>query len=215
MTTGRILAVRVGRAIDLTGETPLRTAYGKHRVVGRVRVLREGLEGDEQAHREVHGGPDRAVLAYSAEHYRAWAAESLAPTGFGENLLVEGLDESSVCIGDVFAAGSAVLEVSVPRTPCKAITRATAIDGLYERTRESGRTGWLHRVLEEGGLGEGDALVLRERPNPSWTVTRAAHVMELMRAYDKTIVPEARELAAVTALALGWREKLRRRADAT
>lgn len=215
MSSGKILAVRVGRSIDLTGASPIRTAYRKHRVAGRVRVLREGLEGDEQAHREAHGGPDRAVLAYSAAHYRAWGAEDIAAHGFGENLVVEGLDEETVCIGDVFAAGSAALEVSVPRTPCNMISRATAIEGLFERVRDAGRTGWLHRVLEEGELGEGDELVLRARPNAAWTVTRAARVMERMRAYDAAIVTEARELAALGALAIGWREKLRRRADAT
>jgi MOSC domain-containing protein YiiM len=214
MPSPRVLSVRAGRTIDLVAGDPVRTAFRKHRIVGPVRVTREGIEGDEHAHAEVHGGPDRAVLAYPAAHYRAWAAASVAVDGFGENLVVDGLDEASVCIGDLYRVGTVLLEVSFPRTPCAMITRASGVQDLFERVRESDRTGWLHRVLEEGVLKEGDDVIACGRPNPTWTVSRAARVMARMRKLDPAAVDDARELATVAALVSGWREKLTKRADA-
>ncbi len=210
----RVVCILLGSSAALPGEPALRTAYRKQRAAA-ARVLRERLDGDEQEHVAVHGGADRAVLAYCAAHYTQWRAESfdLAYGAFGENLVLDGLDERSTCIGDVYRVGTAVLEVSVPRTPCETISRATGVSGLYERVLATGRTGWLHRVLEEGELTEGAGLVRLARPHPDWTVERAADVMARMRAIEPAIAPDARALAGLPALATRWREKLRERAD--
>ncbi len=214
MMAPRVVCILVGKAAALPGDPGARTAYRKHRVGTAIRVSRLGLEGDEQAHTAVHGGADRAVLAYSAEHYDRWRADSLelALGAFGENIVVDGLDEQAVCIGDVFRVGSAVLEVSVPRTPCETITRVSGIPGLFERVLSTGRTGWLHRVLEEGAFVEGATLDRVAHPHPEWTVTRAADVMERMRGLDPATAADARSLAGITALAARWREKLLERA---
>lgn len=109
----RLLDVRTGHARLIDG---YRTAYAKQSRTGPVAVHPLGLEGDEVANTRVHGGPEKAIYAYSAENYALWAAdhprhaERLVPGGFGENLLIAGLDESSVCIGDRWRVGSALLE---------------------------------------------------------------------------------------------------------
>src|SRR4051812_26616061 len=97
------------------------TAFFKTPVAG-ANVGELGLAGDQQADRENHGGIDKAVLAYSADHYPGWRTHLNLPDmpygGFGENLTVAGLDESGVCIGDRWQARDVVFQVSQPRQPC-------------------------------------------------------------------------------------------------
>ena len=97
----------------------------KQPVSGALTAGPTGLAGDRQADLRHHGGPDKAIHHYPAEHYLAWQATGLPldparlqPGGFGENISTTGLTEQTVCIGDVFRAGSIVLQVAQARQPC-------------------------------------------------------------------------------------------------
>jgi MOSC domain-containing protein YiiM len=170
----RIAGVQAGK-VQRRGA--LRTAFGKTPVNGPVRVFRENLEGDAQADHRYHGGPERAVLAYGADHYPLWRAELSWPDlpfgGFGENLSVEGVTEETACIGDVWRAGTALLQISSPRGPCRKISEFWHRPDLLRRVVETGRTGWYMRVLEEGILKTGSEVALIDRPNPRETVAGA------------------------------------------
>ncbi len=170
------------------------------------------LDGDGQADLENHGGPEKAVNVYPVEHYAYWATtvglDVLQPGGFGENFTVEGLLEHNVCIGDVFAIGEAVVQVSQPRQPCWKLARYWGIKNLALKVQETGRTGWYFRVLKEGIVQVGNRLVLAERPYPQWTVSAANEVM-----HHKTQDRQAAEaLANCIDLSVRWRDKLKRRA---
>jgi MOSC domain-containing protein YiiM len=185
------------------------TAFFKEPVDGPVFIGRTNLDGDRQADPEHHGGPDKAVLAYAASHYPLWREElgrELPHGGFGENLTVEGMDESTVCIGDVYAVGQARLQVSQPRVPCWKIARRWGIRDLSARVQRTRRTGWYLRVLVEGHVAPGDEIVLLDRPHPEWTVLRASDVL-YTRPHDAARV---RALAAVPALAPGLAQVLER-----
>jgi MOSC domain-containing protein YiiM len=151
----RIAGVQVGRG------------FGKQPVRGSVRVGRENLEGDRQLNLRYHGGPERAILAYSADHYPLWRAEldwpELPLGGFAENLSVEGVTEETARIGDVWRAGTALLQISMPRNPCFQIPRFWKRPHLLRLVAESGRSGWYMRVLEPGELQQGDEVTLVER----------------------------------------------------
>lgn len=111
------------------------------------------LEGDGQADRELHGGPDKAVYAYPTEHLAVWSEElgqELAPAAFGENLSTAGGTEDDVCIGDRWFWGEAVLEVCQPRSPCFKLAMHRGRGDIGRRFRETGRTGWYLRVLKPG-----------------------------------------------------------------
>jgi MOSC domain-containing protein YiiM len=198
----RVAGVQVARPASV-GE--MRTAFGKQPVVGDVRVGRENLDGDGQADRRHHGGPEMAVLAYSADHYPAWRAELAWPDlplgGFGENLSVEGASETTVCIGDVWRVGTALLQVSSPRNPCSKISNFWRRPDLLKRVEASGRYGWYLRVLEEGVLRAGLEVERVERPHPDWTVARA-HDVSIARAHDRNA---ALELASLAALSPRWK----------
>lgn len=211
----RLASVQVGKPGKLGRpgaadpfDKPWTTGYRKSVAEGPVFCSRLNLAGDGQHDRRWHGGPDMAVLAYSADHYPRWRSEldwpEAAPGAFGENLTVEGCDEASVCLGDVWQVGGARLQVSEPRKPCNNISRFHHRKELLQRVIDTGRFGWYLRVLEEGSLAAGGAVALLQRPHPEWTVARA------MRArLGKSKAPaEAAALAKVAALGADWHERL-------
>jgi MOSC domain-containing protein YiiM len=174
----RLLSVQVGKPRSMRrGDRTVRTAIDKQPVLFRVRARRLNLDGDAQADRRVHGGPDKAVYAYDASGYAHWRRVLGAglPWGqFGENLTVEGLPESLVRIGDVYRIGGAVLQVSQPRSPCYKLSLRMGRPDFARDFVASGHTGFYLRVLEEGELGAGDEVALIEPGHAEATVERVA-----------------------------------------
>lgn len=175
----------------------------------------DGLQGDRVADRRFHGGPDRSVCHYPAEHYHRWRhafphLQTLGPAAFGENLSTTGLDERHVCIGDRFRWGDALLEVSQPRSPCSNLDRRHNALGLARHLAQSGRTGWLYRTLEPGTVHFGAELCLIERPFPTDSVLR---VWRSLRD-DATSDAELARLQDLQPLAGEYRIRFRTRLDA-
>lgn len=113
------------------------------------------LAGDRQADLRVHGGRDKAVYAYPAEHIERWNAEltpetPYGPGTFGENLTTRGWLEDAVRIGDIWAWGDALLQVSEPRHPCFKLGMRTGRRDIIKRMETNGRSGWYLRVLQPG-----------------------------------------------------------------
>jgi MOSC domain-containing protein YiiM len=184
------------------------TAFFKTPLAGSVHVGRLGVAGDRQADPENHGGVDKAVLAYSADHYAYWRTHLALPDlpfgGFGENLSIAGLDESGVAIGDIWQAGSAVFEVSQPRQPCWKMSRRWRIADLAAQVIANGKSGWYLRVQEEGEIAAGCEIWRVERPHPHWTVARASRLMH----HQKHDLAAAADLAALPELSAAWKDSL-------
>ena len=217
--SARLVAVLAGKVRDFpaTEEVgrfarPWRSAFVKEALSGTVHVGRLGVEGDEVDDTKVHGGPEQSVLAYPFEHYQRWRSESgveaMGPGGFGENLCIDGLDESSVCIGDSYKIGSVLLQVSLPRLPCASIDRRWRRKGLMKQVGDLSRTGWYFRVLQEGTLTPSDRVLPTARPFPDWTVKR---VLQLRLHNSKESLGEAAQLAECELLASHWREHFAQR----
>src|SRR6187397_1772179 len=121
MPTASLLSVQTGRTAPL-GPEHVPSGFVKTAREGSIAVNPLGLEGDEHADLAVHGGPEKAVYAYAASHFPGWAAQfpELTFTGgaMGENLTVSGMTEEDICVGDVHAIGTALLQVCQPRQPC-------------------------------------------------------------------------------------------------
>ena len=212
MTSPRLVSIQVGvPRWNVAGDaTRWRSAYFKAPVDGPTVLRLTNLEGDAQADVESHGGPDMAVLCYSFDHYAGWREElalpELGPGGFAENFTIAGQDESTVCIGDVYEVGEAVVQVSKSRAPCVNISRRWERPDLLRRVEDSGRHGWYLRVQQEGMVEAGLDLRLLERPHPGWTVRRAADVIR-WRKREQAL---AAELARCEALAGDTRTVLER-----
>jgi MOSC domain-containing protein YiiM len=137
-------------------------------------MVRElNLDGDAQADLMAHGGPDKAVYCYPAEHYEAWQGElgrELSFGMFGENLTVSGLLEDTLRIGDILTVGDAVLQVSQPRFPCYKLGIKMQDPQIIQRFQQSGRSGFYCRVLEEGMIDTGVSMDVVERDMSQPTV---------------------------------------------
>ncbi|MGW4799037.1 MOSC domain-containing protein [Nonomuraea sp. NPDC004297] len=164
----RILSVNVGRSVDAAWAGGLgRTAIDKRAVAHRVAVLANGLAGDERADSEHHGSSDQAVYSYAREDYDWWAGELGRPLRdgqFGENLTTSGIDLSRALVGERWRVGSALLEVTKPRTPCVVFRNWMDEPGWVKRFTREGRTGAYLRVVETGELGPGDEVEVVSRP---------------------------------------------------
>ena len=172
-----VAAVCVGRARTvLDGGRSERTAIDKRPVAGTVLLGRTGFAGDERGDLEHHGHDDQAVYAYAAEDADHWAAELErdVPAGaLGENLRTVGLDVSGARIGERWRVGTALLEVSAPRTPCRTFVRHWDVPDLVQRFTRAGRPGAYLRVLEPGAVAAGDAITVLERPADGISVATA------------------------------------------
>jgi MOSC domain-containing protein YiiM len=214
MSQPTVVSIHVGQPRELhDGQRAYLTAIAKDVQAGPVWVGRLNLEGDLQADTRHHGGPDRAVLGYSVANLARWRTEHATfdfPEGaFGENFSIDGLDETSVCVGDVWAAGEVVLEVTYPRVPCYKLNGRSGISTLLNEVIATGRIGWFHRVLQEGRVAAGTALTLRDRPYPDWTIARAYEVFKsLQNPQSPARTAEAREMMAMAVMPESWRQAL-------
>lgn len=191
------------------------SAIGKHAVSGLLKVTVSGLEGDAQADLKHHGGPDKALHHYPLEHYALWRGElpeqgdAFVPGGFGENLSTAFLTEDTVCLGDIFTLGSAVVQVSQGRKPCWKLNVRFGVADMARRVQDTGRTGWYYRVLEEGDVAAGEPLTLVERPCPDWPLSRLWRVLNQSPADPRALA----EVAGLEVLAPGWRETAQKRLE--
>lgn len=207
-----LVSVNVGRTRTVprppSGKRMVRTAYWKEPVAGRVGVGGVNVDGDEQADRKLHGGPDKAVYAYALEETRAWEDETgvdLGPGGMGENLTIEGLDVSGALVGERWAIGSVVLEVVQPRLPCFKLNMRMGDRAFGKRFVAAGRPGAYLRIVEEGELGAGDRVEVVRRPEHDVTMRLMMHAALV----DSGRLPE---LLAAPDLIADWRDWIEERA---
>lgn len=167
---GRVVSVNVGlpRIVEWHGRQ-VSTAIWRTPVDGPVEVGEERLANDQSADLRVHGGPDKAVYAYSSEDYGWWASEmpgtSFHPALFGENLTTSGVDLAGAVIGERWQVGSTVLEVSEPRFPCAKLGMRMGDAAFVDRFDVAGRNGAYFRIVETGRLEAGDEVVRLSVPD--------------------------------------------------
>src|SRR3954468_6527642 len=175
----QVLSLNVGlpREVEWRNE-PVNTAIHKAPVPGPVQVRRLNFDGDRQADLSVHGGPDKAVYVYPSEHYPFWKEElpgvALPWGAFGENLTVEGMDETAIRVGDVLRVGTAEFRVTQPRLPCYKLNTRFQRPDMVKRFLRSGRTGFYLAVIKEGEVAAGDWIDLIPTEEPAVTVADVA-----------------------------------------
>lgn len=191
------------------------SAIGKTSTGSMQTLGRNGFEEDSQADLKVHGGPEKAVHHYAADHMAYWReafpdkADMFVPGCFGENISTVGLTEQNLCVGDILTLGSATVQISQGRQPCWKLGAHTAIARMPAAFQNAGFTGWYYRVLEGGKVQKGDTVRLIERPCPEWVLHRV-----IKARFDRALSKEtASALANLTALSPGWRKAFRKMTD--
>ena len=211
MTLATVLGLYAGEptTLRLPGGGTMRSALRKAPLRGRVPIGPDGLPGDGSQER-MHHLPEMALHAFAHSRYaelEARAGFAFPPPAFGENLSLDGGEESAVCVGDVLTLGSARLEVSQPTIRCAKLGRNLGEPRLLGLIESTGACGYYLRVLTPGEASPGDALVLESRPHPEWTVARLHAAMFAGDDADRI-----GEILALPALGPRWTSSLRKRA---
>jgi MOSC domain-containing protein YiiM len=202
----RLVSVNVGlpRAVIWNGKS-VTTAIFKEPIQGRVLLRTLNLDGDRQADLSVHGGADKAVYVYPAEHYDYWRSElpgrDLPWGSFGENFTTNGLLEEAVHIGDRLRIGPVEVVVTQPRLPCYKLGIKFGQADMVKRFSKSRRTGFYLAVRKEGEVGAGDGIQLLSRDADQITV---ADVTRLYLRDDEDL-EKMRRAMQIEALPEGWR----------
>ena len=153
------------------------TAIFKTPVHRRVQIGREGIVGDHQADRRVHGGPEKAVHHYAAINYSKLAARfpvvaaGFVPGSIGEIFLDRALTRAVSRSATPLLSARLRLQLCQPRSPCWKIDSRYGVSGVANYISECCYQGWYYRVLEEGEAVVGDELILLER-NPDTVFIR-------------------------------------------
>jgi MOSC domain-containing protein YiiM len=164
----QVISVNVGLPREVVWKgMSVQTGIFKDPVDEPVTISKLNLGGDQQADLTVHGGAEKAVYAYPAEHYEYWRRElpevPFSWGKFGENLTTEGLGEDTLCIGDRLRVGSALLMVTQPRMPCYKLALRFDRDDMIKRFLTSRRSGFYFSVIEEGKVRPGSAVEILSR----------------------------------------------------
>lgn len=212
---GEILEIKVGTICKVAydnGENVIETAIKKI-PVNEVFIKKLGPEGDEVADKKHHGGIDKALFSVSVETFENlnkisnlllnWNGEGV----YGENLVVSGINEDNICIGDIYELGECIIEISQPRKPCYKLSKNTNCPEMLNNIIKSGWTGWYSRIIKEGNIKKGDKIILKKRIYPNLTIKtlnnllinhkgkeeilkEAVNAEQLASAFKKYLIPK-------------------------
>ncbi|MEQ8744424.1 MOSC domain-containing protein [Parasphingorhabdus sp.] len=185
------------------------SAIAKNMIDRSLMLGFEGLEGNQVADPLHHGGRDKAIHLYPAEHYQFWQDKYPdvsvlgLPGAFGENFSCKGMTESEVCLGDIFRIGEALIECSHARQPCWKLNHRFGKSDVLKTVVKTGKSGSYFRVLEEGLVQAGDELIQQEQPMPDWPLDRLFGL--IVGGQHKGQGAELKALSGNPALAKSWR----------
>lgn len=199
----KVIATNIGKATSFlhNGKMDLTGIY-KYPTPSQLFLGKTDVQNDSVIDRKHHGGVHKACYLFSSEHYPYW--KKLYPKldwdwgMFGENLTVQGLDESQIRIGDIFAIGSAVVQVSQPREPCYKLGVRFGDAKIIKQFVDYGYPGTYVRILEEGRVTKGDALVLKKMSANKLSIRECFKLIlakekdpiSLQKAIDNMALPE-------------------------
>ncbi len=218
MISTMVDALLIGRPKSFRADGT-KSAMARGAMDGSVMLRKMGFEGDQVADTKVHGGSEKALHLYPAEHYPYWLAkleghDLLSHAGaFGENISASGMTEEKVRIGDRFRMGEALVEICQGRQPCWKIDHHFGAHGMSREVIRTGKCGLYFRVLEDGLVKAGDVIEQVHVADHDWTVARVFKLL-IGGGHRRDGAKEALgDLAGLETLAAVWRaraEKLMR-----
>ena len=178
--------------------------------VDSIWLEKEQVKGDEISNRKVHGGIYKACYLFSSDHYPYWQKEypnlNWEYGMLGENVTVEGLDETKIYVGDIYKLGTALIQITQPREPCSTFGAKMGDHGILKKFIEHGRPGTYAMVLQEGEVKENDEMLLIKKAEYSLTTAQLFRLI-----FDRDKNPEHLEKALKNqAIPMSKRKKLDR-----
>lgn len=169
-------------------EKKFQSGYLKREPYKTVYISKDGIKEDQQADRRYHGGVDKALLVASTNHFKTYEDEFKEPIDkamFSANIFVNELDESTVCVGDIYQLGEVVVQVTQPRQPCWKIG-AVFSPIASKFIKKYGATGWYVKVLQEGTIRLNDSVKLITK-NSNVSIQDMTKYLEI-KEIDKNIL---------------------------
>ena len=212
----KLLSVNVGfpRNVLFNGQI-ITTAIFKDPIKGSIPLRKLNLEGDKQADLTVHGGIDKSVYSYPAEHYDYWGKQfpdtDLKWGMFGENFTTEGLLEDAVNVGDQFQIGSAKLVATQPRMPCYKLGVRFGRMDVIRRFMASGRPGIYFKILQEGEVETGNKIKIIRRDKNNVTVKDIVSLYNARNHLDN--IETMRRAIRIKDLPEGWRYEFQQKIE--
>lgn len=184
----KIISTNIGNPItfEWNGKEE-QTGIFKYPVEEPLSLRTKDVAKDTIINRINHGGINKACYLFGSDNYPYW--KELYPHlewdwgMFGENLTVEGLNESIVRIGDIYSIGTALTQVSQPREPCYKLGFRFKDQTILKKFIAHGHPGTYVRILEEGTVKKGDEVQLIEQSKNTLTVQQ---FYQLMFTKDKS-----------------------------
>ncbi|RKN78125.1 MOSC domain-containing protein [Ulvibacterium marinum] len=207
----RIISTNIGQPTTiLWNNKKEQTGIFKYPVSEPLFLEKESVAQDTISNRKVHGGVHKACYLFSMDQYPYW--KGLYPHlewnwgMFGENLTIEGLDETQIRIGDIFRIGTALVQVSQSREPCYKLGVRFGNQDILRQFIDHGYSGAYVRILEEGQVRTGDILQLEQASENPLTVKQFFNFL-----FERKKNPDILQLAiANTALPERKRERLKK-----
>ena len=171
----------------------------------------EGFEGDTVVDEKHHGGNDKAICCYNADHFAYWKEElgfELKEAAFGENLTLIGdnAHESNVFIGNRYKLGEAIVEVSEPRGPCYMIGIRYNYKKFPVHLQQTGFTGFYLRTIKPGIVTKSDRLISVYSHPKQISVIKINQI----RYHDSANKEWLERFVDLKELTLEWRERFKK-----
>ncbi|WP_396637226.1 MOSC domain-containing protein [Maribacter sp. R77961] len=171
----KVIATNIGEAVtfEWNGKEE-ETGIFKYPTEKPLYLSKDDVKGDTVIDRVHHAGINKACYLFSADYYPYW--KNLYPDMewdwgmFGENLTVEGLEESKIKVGNMYRLGSALVQISQPREPCYKLGIRFGTQDILRQFIAHNHPGTYVKILEEGQVAAGDALILVKESENALTV---------------------------------------------
>jgi len=212
MPTIQSINIAIPGNVRLSNNRKIFSGIQKKPVRGKIFLDILGFRGDGVADNRFHGGGDKAVCVYCADHFPFWEKElkrEMNYGAFGENLSMTGLTESKVHIGDIFKIGEAEVQCTQPRQPCHKLNKIFEFQGMACRVQTTGFSGYYLRVLKSGWVEANSRVSRLQEGAKSISVERANVLMHK----NKKDWDGIREILSLEALSDDWRETLQKRLE--
>jgi MOSC domain-containing protein YiiM len=182
----KVLYLKIGKVClndSLSKKNPQFSSGIKKHPIKNSYLTKVGFRGDEQGDTLHHGGETKAVLLFSAKSYKK--LNELSGNDFdhddiahyGENIVVDEIDENDICVGDILQIGNAKVEISQPRQPCWKLSANTKTKSMTSLIYNNGLSGWYARVIDEGEITQGDVIILLKRAYPNLSISALNRAM--------------------------------------
>ncbi len=206
---GKLLSINVAAIIhheDWAGSVG-KTGIDKRPKLGRVSLENDAVEGDQVLDTKNHGGKDQAVYAYAREDADWWEKEiglEINNGRFGENLTTQDIDVTNAIVGEKWALGTCILQVTMPRIPCKVFQGFWQRPNLIKDFTQAQRPGAYLKIIQEGYVSAGDDIRVFDIPQHGITIKD----LFMAKSGERTKIKDINQIPGLALKFKEWSEKI-------